>query len=108
MQVRWVIAFVLGVAACGHPGAGGPAPAETAEAYVPPVAEGEALARQVEEALRGTDGLSTRALIVDVDGRIVRLRGWVDSSGDVARAESTARAVPGVTHVYAHELRVRS
>ncbi|MCZ7685360.1 MAG: BON domain-containing protein [Sandaracinaceae bacterium] len=104
--MRWVIALVLGAAACGEPSAGGRAPPP--EAYVAPVAEEEALARDVEEALRGVAGLSTRAVVVEVDGRIVRLRGWVDSFGDAALAESTARAVPGVTHVYAHELRVRS
>jgi osmotically-inducible protein OsmY len=53
----------------------------------------------VKTAINNDFSLRTMDISIDVQDRVVHLRGFVNSLSDVAKAESLARAVQGVTGV---------
>jgi osmotically-inducible protein OsmY len=63
------------------------------------------ISEQVKKALNKDAGLRAMDISVDVQDRVVHLRGFVNALSDVAKAESLARAVQGVSAVK-NEIRV--
>jgi len=61
--------------------------------------EDAAITARVERAISNDRVLSTLDIKVDTQGGVVRLRGFVNSLGDIAQAHALARAVGGVTGV---------
>ena len=59
----------------------------------------EVIGELVKSAFNNDSALRTMDISVDVRNRVVHLRGFVNSMSDMARAETVARGVQGVTAV---------
>ena len=59
----------------------------------------EVITRLVRSAINNDASLSSMDISIEVQDRVVHLRGFVNSLGDSARAEALARSVGGVSAV---------
>jgi osmotically-inducible protein OsmY len=59
----------------------------------------DVIGERVKSAFNNDSTLRTMDISIDVQDRVVHLRGFVDSMSDMARAEALARGVQGVTGV---------
>jgi osmotically-inducible protein OsmY len=59
----------------------------------------DVIGERVKSAFNNDSTLRTMDISIDVQDRVVHLRGFVNSMSDMARAEALARGVQGVTDV---------
>jgi osmotically-inducible protein OsmY len=104
MSRLFVAVALVFAGACGS-STRGSVTARAAPAAAPVPAE-DALAIRVQEALMAAPELDAASITVHVQGDTVHLIGRVRSSRDLEEARRIAEGVPGVTHAYAHELRL--
>jgi hyperosmotically inducible periplasmic protein len=87
----WLAALLLGAAYA----LGGGAAAQDKLAFP----DDAAITARVKEAIEADAALKAMDISVVTEGQVVRLRGFVDTLGDIGRAEVIAQGIKGVLHV---------